>query len=319
MALDRSPEINLASLVSKRFGLKPGFDIETFLSSQADLRYDAIPGDVDGISVHLKSKDNKPIVIISSTLPPSRKKFTMAHELGHIFIPWHIGTVFSHTNENHEYADRLYHDCEVEANRFAAELLMPTEWLEELLRNSSPGHAHQTILEIVGTSPEAAFYRIGALLPYNYIGVLTSKTGKVLRSVTTNSRLQRPEEGEVLTGQAVFKSASKAVHTLHTNNIIYWLRYDRAIAPVDKSTMSWRECLAQIAEEVGVDKKLLQSLNGCISAINKPGITFEEYFDRAHQRIVSDNRFKEIFQHPEFAIFLAAKIKEIVTNRKPQN
>src|SRR3990167_807201 len=104
MGSANSPEAKLANLIIKRHGLEPGFGIQEFLASQADLRFGKIPDDVDGISINLKSKDSKPVVIISTGLPPTRQKFTMAHELGHIFIPWHIGTIFSHTDENHGYA-----------------------------------------------------------------------------------------------------------------------------------------------------------------------------------------------------------------------
>lgn len=79
-----SPEEKLANLIIKRHELNPGFDIKGFLASQADLRFGEIPNNVDGISINLKSKEKRPVVIISTNLPPARQKFTMAHELGHI-------------------------------------------------------------------------------------------------------------------------------------------------------------------------------------------------------------------------------------------
>lgn len=311
-----SPEAKLANLILKRNGLEPGFEIQKFLASQADLRFGKIPDNVDGISINLKSKDSKPIVIISTELPPTRRKFTMAHELGHIFIPWHIGTIFSHTDENHDYANRLYHDCEVEANRFAAELLMPSEWVSDLLSESTPPKVLHTILSVVEISPQAAFYKIGSLLPDEYIGVITSLSGLVLNSVSANSRLQSPEKGEPITKQAVYKSASSKSHTSHTNNIIYWLRYPRAVAPKISDDRSWREVLSLIFEETGLEKKLMQNLNGCISCINTNGIAYEDFYNKAHQRIASDSRFHAIYQHAGFDLFLAKRIGELVTNRK---
>lgn len=307
-----SAEAKLANLITRRHKLTPGFDVAEFLAIQADLRFGNIPGDVDGISINLKSKDQRPIVIISNSLPPTRRKFTMAHELGHIFIPWHIGTIFSHTNENHAYANRLYHDCETEANRFAAELLMPTEWVSDLLSKMTPSEVHSTILRVVGTSPEAAFYKVGSLLSDDYVGVLTSLNGRVRNSVSTNARLQSPEIGELISNQAVYKNATSKDHSLHTNNIIYWLKYPSAAIPKNLDDRSWREVLDEIIEEVEVEKRLVQSLNGCISCINRNGMTYEAFYNKAHQRIASDNKFQKIFGHPDFDVFLAKRIREFV-------
>lgn len=53
-----------------------------------------------------------------------RKRFTVAHEIGHL--------VLGHTQKNYEHTERSLE--ETEANQFAAELLMPLEILKEDLR-----------------------------------------------------------------------------------------------------------------------------------------------------------------------------------------
>lgn len=310
-----SPEAKLANLIIKRNGLKPGFGIQEFLASQADLRFGKIPDDVDGISINLKSKDSRPVVIISTELPPARQKFTMAHELGHIFIPWHIGTIFSHTNENHAYASRLYHDCEVEANRFAAELLMPSEWVKSILSTKHPKEALTTIKKIAGTSTVATFYKVGSLISDEYIGVLTNFNGKVVSSVSNNPRLKTPANGELLKEQAVYKSASEVELSINEHNAIYWLKYSNVITPKDYDQRSWREILNLIIEELNLDKKIGIRIVACISVLNKPGVMHKEFFLKARQRIASDNNFFEVSKHPDFELFLAKRIDEQIHNR----
>lgn len=315
MASASSPEAKLANLIIKRNGLEPGFGVQEFLASQADLKFGKIPGDVDGISINLKSKDSKPVVIISTELPSTRKKFTMAHELGHIFIPWHIGTIFSHTDENHAYASRLYHDCEVEANRFAAELLMPSAWVKSILSTKHPKDAIEAIKKIAGTSTIAAFYKVGTLISDEYIGVLTSPHGKVISSVSNNPRLKTPVNGELLKEQAVYKSASKVELSINENNVIYWLKYADVITPKNNDQRSWREVLNPIIDELKLDKKIGIRIVACISALNKPGVMHEEFFLKARQRIASDNDFFEVSKHPDFELFLAKRIDEQIRNR----
>jgi len=317
MGLASSAEENLANLIIKRYGLKPGFDVKEFLSAQSDLRFGKIPSNVDGISIHLKSKDQKPIVIISTELPPTREKFTMAHELGHIFIPWHIGTIFSHTDANHAYANRLYHDCEVEANRFAAELLMPSQWVESILNTEHPADALEMIRKIIGTSPAATLYKIGTKISPEYVGVLTNSYGMVISSISNNSRLKTPEKGESILGQAVFKSASDVRISMFPQNNIYWLKYPKeVVVPIDEDPKEWREILFPIIEELKLDKKIVSNISGCISVLNRPGVMHEEFFLKARQRLASDNKYLEISRHPDFELFLVKKINELIQNRK---
>jgi Zn-dependent peptidase ImmA (M78 family)/transcriptional regulator with XRE-family HTH domain len=61
-----------------------------------------------------------PVVIVNSTMPPDRMRLTLAHELGHLVM--HDGYVSF--------------DPEVDANKFAAEFLMPESTIAPELRKS---------------------------------------------------------------------------------------------------------------------------------------------------------------------------------------
>lgn len=70
----------------------------------------------DGVSFY--SKETTPIMVLNSNLPPDRDRFTKAHEFGHI-VMHKIPTANS----------------EDEANKFAAEFLMPEKDIKEELKN----------------------------------------------------------------------------------------------------------------------------------------------------------------------------------------
>lgn len=57
------------------------------------------------------------VIVLNSTHPPSRKRYTLAHELAHVVMR-HNETIPTDTND--------YRMIENQANQFAAELLMPT-------------------------------------------------------------------------------------------------------------------------------------------------------------------------------------------------
>lgn len=76
---------------------------------------------VDGLSQWV---DDVPLILLNSEMPTDRKRQTLAHELGHLCL---------HTQD-------IGDDPEHEAERFAAEFLMPAEVIRPQLRNFTAGH-----------------------------------------------------------------------------------------------------------------------------------------------------------------------------------
>ncbi|MCD8864317.1 ImmA/IrrE family metallo-endopeptidase [Staphylococcus arlettae] len=75
------------------------------------------------------SEENK--IIINSLEPKNRKRFTLAHELGHAMLE-HDGKSFR-TSDTIKYEDIIKKIRETEANKFAAQLLMPKRLVHYLL------------------------------------------------------------------------------------------------------------------------------------------------------------------------------------------
>jgi Zn-dependent peptidase ImmA (M78 family) len=91
-----------------------------------------LPAD-DEISGAIVRKDGRVVIAVNPAHHINRQRFTIAHELGHYFL--HEG-LEEHVDENFRVAwrnadsSKAINWIEIQANRFAAELLMPTKFLE---------------------------------------------------------------------------------------------------------------------------------------------------------------------------------------------
>lgn len=131
-------EINRLTLVRKRalnlykkYSLSVPVDLQKILDEKnIVLIYKENPVGMDGLT-HLQ--ESPPIIELNTeiTFEP-RRRFTLAHEIGHICIPWHTGiTVCSLDDPSYKVQGQiLINTQELEANTFASELLMPTLWIQ---------------------------------------------------------------------------------------------------------------------------------------------------------------------------------------------
>lgn len=92
--------------------------------------------DVSGVLVRDTSAPERAVIGINSLHHPNRQRFTAAHELGHYFL--HSGPLFVDGGKMRDFRDKQSAQAteprEIEANTFAAALLMPEAWLRVDLR-----------------------------------------------------------------------------------------------------------------------------------------------------------------------------------------
>lgn len=100
---------------------------------------------IDGLSTTHKGIF---VIMINSSLPPDRKRWTLAHELGHLVM--HTGDIY------------LEEDAENEANQFAAEFLLPEIEMRPVLRNLTTANL-LTLKRHWGVSMEALVERTHGL------------------------------------------------------------------------------------------------------------------------------------------------------------
>lgn len=94
-------------------------------------------GDISGL---VYREGEQVIIGVNKSDPPKRRRFTIAHELGHHFLhsqsPLFVDKVFAVKLRDHVSSEAVSIE-EIEANTFAAELLMPTNLIMSDIQASS--------------------------------------------------------------------------------------------------------------------------------------------------------------------------------------
>jgi Zn-dependent peptidase ImmA (M78 family) len=136
----------------------------------AEIQYEAFDGEVSGM---LYREGDQALIGVNSTHVATRQRFTLAHECAHLLL--HKG-VFIDRLVRVNWRNGTSDPEEVQANAFAAELLMPrklmTREIERLIARSRQIAPEQLIAELAETfrvSQEAMRYRLvnlGVLGPY---------------------------------------------------------------------------------------------------------------------------------------------------------
>jgi Zn-dependent peptidase ImmA (M78 family) len=132
-----------------------------------DIHYAFLENDIAGELESLG--DGKYKININATDPTTRRRFTIAHELGHLIF--HRSLINNGLDDNRAYRSTnsgRYHNTnigpkqETEANKFAASLLMPESLLDR--DRISPNEIGEQAREL-GVSKHALSIRLG--VPYN--------------------------------------------------------------------------------------------------------------------------------------------------------
>jgi len=108
-------------------------DLKTIFQSLG-LRYIELddPKDIDGAILEIENKPS--IAVLNRAKPIQRQRFTLAHELGHIFLKHKQRDNYDPEAEreiDEEWASRKKPPTEVEADVFASELLIPFDQIKK--------------------------------------------------------------------------------------------------------------------------------------------------------------------------------------------
>lgn len=146
------PFVDVERLVEHRLGAA---GIQWHIASAEEL-----PSGVEALAV----PDRQELLIRSDVyeaLPDrtpagARARFTVVHEFGHLVL--HRGVPFARTQEHpNERSHQAYEDSEWQADRFAAEFLMPEGLLVRLCSSV------EDVMEVFGVSQRAARIRVDEL------------------------------------------------------------------------------------------------------------------------------------------------------------
>lgn len=117
------------------------FDIKVFYSNMEGFDQ---PNEISGYS--LVNKEGKPEIVLNINDNEERQRFTMAHEFGHIIMHWNwLNRLNNDSRLNEENYEILFRKAsyntfnndlkEIQANEFAAELLLPHNLIIDAIEN----------------------------------------------------------------------------------------------------------------------------------------------------------------------------------------
>ncbi len=306
------PIEKMAARLLARHQLFPPFDLEALVSNYGVLEYRAFPFNADGITVGIGGKE-KPQILINSSIAPTRQKFTLAHELGHIIIPWHTGTIISHLGNNvNEHQE--YRQMEMEANKFAAELLLPTDWL---IAESKKFDLFESFIKTVlinsGASRDVVLIKVFKTIEWGVVCAEVDENGKRIRDYHTSSAPNTFNlYNKDLLREGVFSTASTTEKfDLGDRTYKCWIFESEAVAEFDDR--SWREILRQILTETDS-----QNLQASINAILPS--TYHRHKDKSYESICTAivcaydgrDRLSNVVAHPLFTQYVIKRVKELI-------
>lgn len=314
--------VNYAKRLHEKHSLSLPVDLEKVAREYAQLKYTDIPFEIDGISANLKKKGVKPSIIVNTMKARRRQRFTLAHEIGHVIIPWHMGTIFDITDIASSCAVS-YWQMEEEANAFATELLMPTSWLQELIiQDTNLARLTSKIINLADVSALAATLRLRSELPPNYIFIVVNMSNIVTYSGRSN--------GTYTTSVAIGTSCDIQVEYPHAESVCefsilsekyYWIKMPVATPLPSVHYRPWRIVLEQILEEISDNSDqrnlLKRQLNGVLGFANGSlkieGCYEEKLYASCMQRLSSKRHLEALTSHHDFSEFLTSKVKDIVS------
>lgn len=297
--------------------LVPPIDVEALARELAEVATKRFPINIDGLCLDIGVAGVRPKIWVSETLGHQRRRFTLAHEIGHILIPWHSGSIVDDLEAEDGHGRSEYYQMEGEANRFAAELLMPSDWASRIcFETEHMRAAMRTIIEVADVSMSAAALRVITLGPPGYI-VAALRDGVVTwSSRTVGTRVRPPPSG--LRRDEIGTNACEAPEILNYGSMTYyWWRAKDAEPAPGKPVRPWREILADIAETIPGPKRtqVCQRLNAIVGyAIGKlpRGTPVEELYQRALEGLMnrsdSDNDLKAAMAHKDFMFYVLARV-----------
>jgi len=210
-----NPSQRLASLWGARWRTTVPVDPYQLASQFADVVPVPLAGTWDGLLIRPPAR--RPTILVRE-MHEYRARFTVAHELGHLLIPWQCDAIsFCHSAITHRFENYTVGQIEADANNFAAELLVPLSWVQQRVASATALSAAW----LVELARDARVSVIVAMLSAvracgpNHLFVLTQDDAVTYIGRPQPSHIQRiaiPEPGDRFDPSAT--AGEVAIHTV---------------------------------------------------------------------------------------------------------
>jgi len=160
----------------EEFGLDCGIRLEE-VASRLGLHVQEVEAtSFDGALVRITGSPIGTVAIRNDIPEVGRKRFTLAHEIGHYILPNQQADIPTPCRPFAiESWDSSLSSPEIDANRFAAEILLPRELLRDELKHQPTLDTARRVASRFGTSLTAATFRLVELSTYRIAMVISSE------------------------------------------------------------------------------------------------------------------------------------------------
>lgn len=313
------PEERMAARLVERLNASPPIDVEAICRGLAELKFKTFPISIDGLCLDLKLPGKRPKVWLSEDMPPVRQRFTLAHEIGHIVIPWHTGSILDNIDAPRSAERGRYRTMEVEANRFAAELLMPSAWVTGIAeRSEHVSDLMHTIRHVADVSLPAAFLKASKLGRPGFVGA-EIRNGIVARSVRTPGTHSIPPAHSSLLADVGMPAAYEPRVLSGQDASYYWWQIREHIPDPGSDLPEWRTILNDMLLEIppAFRPKTRASVNAIVGlAIGRVpkgspvGKVFKHGLEAAQNRRDESQWVKHVISHPCFSDYVLARARD---------
>lgn len=231
---------------------------------------------VDGVVIGLKT--SKQVIYINKLNSLRRRRFTAAHELGHVIIPWHRGDIVEAPTPDDADDPTIKkfvaaHDRAIEdqADRFAAEILMPLSWVQSLAASArSQVDLTVKIASEALVSIPAAALRASSILKDEGTLVISFVDGRILYRIRNGAYVRSLKRFGTL--EDILRSQNHALieKISYVNYEVSLFRPNiTSIPEVSQKYRSWRtalkNCLSENYSDGAERADALARINGIVA------------------------------------------------------
>ena len=299
--------------------LRPPVNVRALVAAHADIRaWDFGPSlDCDAVMYGLRGERPRPLLVLNERRADPRTRFTLGHELGHIMLSWHAGTISCLAEETDEDdpATTPAHPVEREADAFASRILVPARFVAELASQSVPQMLKS--LEQAEVSGFAGMRSLSSLLPPGYVFALLNYAGTQVHSWYTSPSTRNPglSNGGRVDARELDRRFDEAGLAHHHGWTVWWGRSVDSIQ-VPPGSADWRTVLQDILLDIapGEDPSsgLWRRITAVAAAAN--GAAKSEPRDVLAARIRHAYRLRpdlsDLVDHPRFYEYVLARTRD---------
>lgn len=301
-----------------RSGLQPPIDIEEALRSHvASVERTHWPFETVDAVISIADELEQTKVFIRATSNLFRERFTMAHELAHLLLPWHLPRRDCRVGDGDFEVDDSEVTQETEADIFASCVLLPDAWFAALV--SEHGNDMTALLNRINDAEVSVPAALLALRRYLLSGWVFHATSRNWTLATVGTQLDRPPASLTL-AELAESSTSSGTASLNGEEI-RWYRMLPVVEQIpERLTDDKRSQHEILMSATSRGRRNDEARSVAMSANGKVGGILREAGNRPVMELYGTLVYRlaswdhaELLDDEDFLLWLAEKSRNIAT------